>query len=164
MNVREPSHQVYLSLGSNIEAEHNLVRAVQLLRQHVQVLALSHAWQSHAVGHPGPDFLNACALIATPLSVGALKEQVIRPIEEALGRKRIGDKYAPRPIDIDILFYDEEPYGDFLHHAFVVVPLAEIAPALRHPLAYQSMAALAEQLRHQTWIVPRFDVRLENAG
>ncbi|MFO3797357.1 MAG: 2-amino-4-hydroxy-6-hydroxymethyldihydropteridine diphosphokinase [Anaerolineales bacterium] len=90
------------------------------------------------------------------------KEQVIQPIEVALGRVRTHDKFAPRTIDIDILFYDEEPCEDFLHHAFVVVPLAELAPELRHPLAHsQSMASLAKRLRSQTWIVPRLDVKLE---
>lgn len=158
----EKTHQVYLSLGSNIEPEQNLPRAVRLLRQKTQVVAVSHAWQSHAVGSRGPDFLNACALAITSLSRQEFKEQVIRPIEVALGRVRTQDKFAPRPIDIDILFYDEEPFEDFLHHAFVVVPLAEIAPDLRHPLAYyQTMASLAERLRSQTWIVPRLDVKLE---
>lgn len=158
----EKTHQVYLSLGSNIEPEQNLARAVQLLRQKVHILSISHAWQSHAVGSDGPDFLNACVLLVTPLRLQELKEQVIHPIERALGRKRTADKFAPRPIDIDILFYDEEPFGDFLHHAFVIVPLAEIAPALRHPLAYyQSMVDLANRLRSQTWIVPRPDVKLE---
>ncbi|MFN3741103.1 MAG: 2-amino-4-hydroxy-6-hydroxymethyldihydropteridine diphosphokinase [Anaerolineales bacterium] len=158
----ERTHQLYLSLGSNIEAEQNLPRAVRLLRENTQVVAVSHAWQSHAVGSHGPDFLNACVLAITSLSRQEFKEQVIRPIEVALGRVRTQDKFAPRPIDIDILFYDEEPFEDFVHHAFVVVPLAEIAPELRHPLAYsQTMASLAERLRSQTWIVPRLDVKLE---
>lgn len=155
-------HQVYLSLGSNIEPEQNLPRAVHLLREKTQVVAISHAWQSHAVGSDGPDFLNACLQVITPLSVQEFREQVIHPVEMVLGRKRTADKFAPRTIDIDILFYDEEPFGDFLHHAFVVVPLAEIAPDLRHPLAYhQSMAELAARLRSQTWIVPRLDVNLK---
>ncbi len=159
--MSEELHSVYLSLGSNVDPEQNLPRAVRLLRQKTRLLAVSHAWQSHAVGSNGPDFLNACALARTPLDVQGFKKQVIRPIEEALGRVRTADKFAPRTIDIDILFFDEEPFGDFLSHAFVIVPLAEIAPQFRHPLLYNlSMAQLAEQLRSQTWIIPRPDVKL----
>lgn len=154
-------HSVYLSLGSNVDPEHNLPRAVHLLRQKTRLVAVSRAWQSHAVGSNGPDFLNACALIQTPLGVQEFKTQVILPIEQALGRVRTADKFAPRTMDIDILFFDEEPFGDFLNHAFIVVPLAEIAPHLRHPLVYNlTMSQLAEQLRSQTWIIPRPDVKL----
>nr|BAL52729.1 2-amino-4-hydroxy-6-hydroxymethyldihydropteridine pyrophosphokinase [uncultured Chloroflexota bacterium] len=155
-------HQVYLSLGSNIEPEKNLPRALHLLRQKTQVALVSHVWQSRAVGSDGPDFLNACVQVITPLSAQEFKEQVIQAIEGVLGRKRMADKFAPRTIDVDILFYDGEPFGELPLHAFIVVPLAEIAPDLRHPLAGEhSMAALADRLRSQTWIVPRLDVKLE---
>jgi 2-amino-4-hydroxy-6-hydroxymethyldihydropteridine diphosphokinase len=152
-------HEAYLNLGSNIAPEYNLPQAVRLLRERGQVQASSNAWESHAFGSDGPDFLNACILFKTPLSARELKEQVIRPIEAALGRVRSADKYAPRSIDIDIILFDEEPFGgEFWSNAFVVVPLAELLPDFQHPSNYETLAQVAEHMRRQTWIVARPEV------
>jgi 2-amino-4-hydroxy-6-hydroxymethyldihydropteridine diphosphokinase len=152
-------HEAYLNLGSNIAPEYNLPQAVRLLRAHGQVQASSNAWESHAFGSNGPDFLNACILFKTPLSARELKEQVIRPIEAALGRIRTADKYAPRSIDIDIILFDEEPFGgEFWSNAFVVVPLAELLPDFQHPSNYETLAQVAEHMRRQTWIEARPEV------
>jgi 2-amino-4-hydroxy-6-hydroxymethyldihydropteridine diphosphokinase len=152
-------HEAYLNLGSNIAPEYNLPQAVRLLRAHGQVQASSNAWESHAFGSNGPDFLNACILFKTPLSARELKEQVIRPIEAALGRVRGADKYAPRSIDIDIILFDEEPFGgEFWSNAFVVVPLAELLPDFQHPSNYETLAQVAEHMRRQTWIEARPEV------
>jgi 2-amino-4-hydroxy-6-hydroxymethyldihydropteridine diphosphokinase len=155
----EDVHEAYLNIGSNIEPEHHLRKAIRLLRERGQVKAISNAWQSHAFGSNGPDFLNACVLFLTPLDDRKLKEQVIRPIEAALGRVRGPDKYAPRTIDIDIILFDEEPFGwEFWSNAFVVVPLADLLPDFHHPLNYERLAQVAEHMRRQTWIVARPDV------
>ena len=152
-------HEVYLNIGSNIEPEYHLREAIRLLRQHGQVKAVSNAWQSHAFGSDGPDFLNACIQYLTPLTPRELKEQVIRPIEAKLGRVRGGDKFAPRTIDIDIILFDDEPFGwEFWSNAFVVVPLADILPDFQHPLNYEKLARVAAHMRRQTWIVARPDV------
>jgi 2-amino-4-hydroxy-6-hydroxymethyldihydropteridine diphosphokinase len=152
-------HDAYLNIGSNIEPERHLQEAVRYLRQHGEVKAVSNAWQSHAFGSDGPDFLNACILYRTPLEARALKEQVIRPIEAQLGRVRGGDKFAPRTIDIDIILFDDEPFGwEFWSNAFVVVPLADILPDFQHPLNYEKLARVAAHMRRQTWIVARPDV------
>lgn len=152
-------HEVYLNTGSNINPERHLPQAVRLLRQHGEVKATSNAWQSHAFGSNGPDFLNACILFLTPLDARALKEQVIRPIEAKLGRVRGADKFAPRTIDIDIILFDDEPFGwEFWSNAFVVVPLADLLPDFHHPLNYEKLSRVAEHMRRQTWIEPRPDV------
>ena len=152
-------YEVYLNIGSNINPERNLPQAIHLLRQHGEVKAISNAWQSHAFGSNGPDFLNACILFLTPLSARALKEQVIRPIEAKLGRVRSADKFAPRTIDIDIILFDDEPFGwEFWSNAFVVVPLAELLPDYHHPLNYEKLSRVAEHMRRQTWIEPRLDI------
>lgn len=152
-------HEAYLNIGSNIEPERHLRQAIRLLREHGEVKAISNAWQSHAFGSNGPDFLNACVLFLTPLDAHALKEQIIRPIEARLGRVRGGDKFAPRTIDIDIILFDEEPFGwEFWSNAFVVVPLADLLPDFHHPQNYEKLAEVAAHLRHQTWIVSRPDV------
>lgn len=152
-------HEAYLNIGSNIEPERHLQEAVRLLRQQGEVKAVSNAWQSHAFGSNGPDFLNACLLFLTPLEALELKKQVVRPIEAKLGRVRGTDKYAPRTIDIDIILFDDEPFGwEFWSNAFVVVPLADILPDFHHPLNYERLDQVAAHMRRQTWIVARPDV------
>jgi len=157
-------HQVYLSLGSNIEPEINLPRAIELLAKHGEVLKLSSAWESAAVGSDGPNYLNACALFLTPLSIVELKAQVIHPIEAKLGRKRTADKYAPRTIDIDaVLFDDQSCHDKFWKLAFVVIPLAEINPQLQNPVNHESIIETAAGLRQNVWmevhpeVLDRFD-------
>ena len=152
-------HEAYLNIGSNIEPEHNLREAVRLLRQYGQVKAISNAWQSHAFGSNGHDFLKACILYLTPLEARELKEQVIRPIEAQLGRVRGEDKFAPRSIDIDIILFDDEPFGwEFWSNAFVVVPLADLLPDFPHPSNYEKLKLVAAHMRRQTWIEARPDV------
>jgi 2-amino-4-hydroxy-6-hydroxymethyldihydropteridine diphosphokinase len=155
----EELHEAYLNIGSNIDPRRNLPRAIRLLQQYGQVKAISNVWQSHAFGSNGPDFLNACILFLTPLDARDLKEQVIRPIEAELGRVRGPDKYAPRTIDIDIILFDDEPFGwEFWSIAFIVVPLADLLPDFHHPLNYEKLAQVAAHMRRQTWIVARPDV------
>jgi 2-amino-4-hydroxy-6-hydroxymethyldihydropteridine diphosphokinase len=155
----EELHEAYLNIGSNIEPRRNLPQAIRLLRQYGQVEAISNVWQSHAFGSNGPDFLNACILFLTPLDARDLKDQIIRPIEAELRRVRGPDKYAPRTIDIDIILFDDEPFGwEFWSNAFVVVPLADLLPDFHHPLNYEKLARVAAHMRRQTWIEARPDV------
>jgi 2-amino-4-hydroxy-6-hydroxymethyldihydropteridine diphosphokinase len=159
-------HQVYLSLGSNIEPEVNLPRAIELLAEHGEILKLSRAWESAAVGSDGPNFLNACALFLTPLPLAELKAQVIHPIEAKLGRKRTSNKYAPRPIDIDaVLFDDQSCHDKFWKLAFVVIPLAEINPQLQNPVTNESIFETATRLRQGVWMEVHPEVlnRFDNA-
>jgi len=152
-------HQVYLSLGSNIEPVQNLPKALDLLRQQGEVLKISNAWESEAVGSDGPNFLNACVLFRTPLLQEELKEKVIHPIESTLGRKRTADKYAPRTIDIDIVLFDDQLLNDkFWKQAFVVLPLAEIYPEYRNPLTGAKVIEVAARLRQNVWVESRPEV------
>lgn len=151
--------RAFLNLGSNIEAEIYLPRAVELLRAAGRVNAISTAWESLAVGTHGANFLNACVLFVTSLSADELKEKILRPIEAKLGRTRGLDKFAPRKIDIDIVLFDETVYKpDNWEHAFVVVPLAEIIPEFMHPTRGESLAQVAVHMRESTWLAPRSEV------
>lgn len=153
------AHQAYLSLGSNIQPEVNLPRAIELLRSYGTILALSNAWESKAVGSDGPNFLNACALFSTPLLQEDLKDQVIHPAELKLGRMRTEDKYASRTIDIDIIIYDQRSCHDkFWKQAFVVVPLAEIFPTFVNPLTQEHILETATRLKEQVWLEVRPEV------
>lgn len=152
-------HLAYLNLGSNIQPETNLVRAVELLHAYGKVLKVSNAWESLSVGMEGPNYLNACVLFQTELMQVELKENIIRPIEARLGRRRSENKYAPRTIDIDIVLFDDQPYNDkFWRYAFVIVPLAEIYPDYKNPLLGETLAQTAARLRSQVWMEARPEV------
>ena len=146
-------HRAYLSLGSNIQPETNLVRAVELLRKYGRLKRISSAWESESVGAPGPNYLNTCVLLVTPLSQLMLKEQALLPIETELGRQRTADKFAPRTIDIDIVLFDGKSCDDrYWEQAFVVVPLAEILPEYQNPLTRERITETATRLRQQVWM------------
>lgn len=132
----------YLGLGSNLgDRKQNLAQALELVSQQVAVEQLSSIYETEPVGYKQqPLFLNAVCRISTKLSpeqlLGLAKE-----IEAKLGRIPSFHN-APRLIDIDILFYGDEvvssreltiPHPHLAERAFVLVPLAEIAPGLIHP-------------------------------
>lgn len=152
-------HLAYLSLGSNIQPETNLVLAIQLLQRLGRVEKVSSAWESESVGAEGPNYLNACILFVTPLEQAALKENVLLPIEAQLGRRRTENRFAPRPMDIDIVVFDERSCDDkYWEQAFVVIPLAEIYPDFRNPAQNETLAETAMRLRNRFWMEARRDV------
>jgi 2-amino-4-hydroxy-6-hydroxymethyldihydropteridine diphosphokinase len=153
--------QYYLGLGSNIEPEKNLPGSIGLLRQHVHLNAVSAVWETPSIGEAGPNFLNAVICIGSELQPEGLKSRVLRPVEAQLGRVRTSDKYAPRPIDIDILVVNGKVYSDDVwNYAHLAIPLAELLPKLTHPESGKSLAAAAEQLRNATKIRLRPDISL----
>ena len=154
-------HRVIFNLGSNLQAESNLPKAIDLLREYGQATAVSSVWESESVGYEGSNFLNACVLFLTELEPASLKGQTIRPVEAKLGRIRGADKNAPRPIDIDIVLFDDKPFNiEYWNYAFVAVPLAELVPDFIHPFSGEALSRFSEQVREQTWIVPRPDVKI----
>lgn len=158
-------HHAYLSIGSNIEPETNLPKAIDLLQKYGEILKVSSAWESEAVGSEGPNFLNACVLFSTPLLQTELKEQVIHPIEAKLGRQRSADKYAPRTIDIDIVLFDNQLCNEkFWKQAFVIIPLAEIYPEYQNPTTQESILETATRLRQNTWMEKRPEVLSRFSG
>ncbi len=133
--------RAYLSLGSNIEAEANLRSAIVALRERFGNIVLSNAYVFPAVGFEGGDFLNAAMIIDSDLDPNALNDW-LHALEDLHGRDRSGPRYGDRSLDIDIVFYDDlvlEGPGhlqiprDELRHAFVLKPLAEIAPGFIDP-------------------------------
>lgn len=154
-------HTAYLGLGSNIAPEANLVKAMELIRQHMPVEAISNAYETPAVGSSGPNFINAAILVRTPLTPGLLKSLVLRGIEVQLGRMRTANKNAPRTIDLDILVFDGQLMDPKVWtHAFVAVPLAELLPGYTHPNTRQNLQEVARRLAHETTLKLREDVSL----
>ncbi|MBU2009359.1 MAG: 2-amino-4-hydroxy-6-hydroxymethyldihydropteridine diphosphokinase [Chloroflexi bacterium] len=131
--------EVYLGLGSNLgDREKNIAQALELLGEGGRVVAISPLYETDPVGLTGPLFLNAVGLYQTELGPHELLS-FIKGIEARLGRK---PAFFPRPIDIDILVYGELamksesltiPHPRLLERAFVLVPLAELAPELVVP-------------------------------
>lgn len=152
-------HQAYLNLGSNIQPETNLAKAVQLLQDYGEIKEISNAWESEAIGMDGPNYLNACLRFISPIVQSKLKETVIRPIEAQLGRQRSKHKYTPRTIDIDIILFNEKPYNyKFWNFAFVIIPLAEIYPGYQNPITHESVDQTAKRLRAEVWMEMRPEV------
>ncbi len=149
-------HSVYLSLGSNIDPEANLPRAIAMLGSYGRVKEISGVWESRAVGSDGPNFLNASVLLETDIPPADLKDRLARPIETAMGRVRTADKNAPRPIDIDVMLVDGEAFNlDRWDSAFVLLPIAELLPETPHPITHEPLREVAERARSNTWIVQR---------
>jgi len=149
-------HLAALSLGSNQEPERYLRAAVAALCQRFPGAQISSAYRYPAVGFDGPDFVNAAAVIETDLTPFALGDW-LRALEDLHGRKRSGPRYGDRTLDIDIVLFDDQVIDgpgklhiprDELRHAFVLKPLAEIAPHWRHPQSGFSMAQLWRQHPH----------------
>ena len=85
--MKQTMHRVCLLLGSNIQPEKNLPLAVNLLQKQVTILKTSSVWESKAVGSDGANILNAAVVVLTSLEADILKEQVLRPVEGAIGAR-----------------------------------------------------------------------------
>lgn len=168
-------NRAYLLLGSNIEPEANLPRALALLAAAGRVVAVSAVYRTAAVGRTDQaDFLNAAVLLETALEAGELKKRVIAGVEAALGRVRDPlDKNAPRTIDVDVAIWEAgaggagprrtgaggvagaagpasgagwPPDPDIARRAHAAVPLADLAPDWVHPVDGRPLALIAAEL------------------
>ncbi len=154
-----PEFSVYLSLGSNIQPEENLSRAVELLRRDIDVYAVAATWETPAVGALGPNYLNTAVAAQTHLEVDELKTGVLRPIEMRLGRIRTADKNAPRPIDLDIVIHNGKIIEPRLWtYAYLALPISELLPDFVNPETGETLAQVAHELRKQVLAVPHPEV------
>jgi 2-amino-4-hydroxy-6-hydroxymethyldihydropteridine diphosphokinase len=125
----EEIHSAVIGIGSNIFPKENIRSALYLLSRMVTIRELSRIWKTAAVGSPGPDFLNAAVLISSAYSSNQLRREVLRPIENLLGRVRTHDPNAPRTIDLDILIFDDRLLDEHLwEYPHMAVPVGEIMP------------------------------------
>jgi 2-amino-4-hydroxy-6-hydroxymethyldihydropteridine diphosphokinase len=142
--------RVFVALGSNIDPVTRLLQAARLLRAQFPDVRFSSCFRNRAVGFEGDDFINAVAGFSSTLPVTALLAE-LHAIEERCGRGRGAPKWEPREMDLDLLLYGDQvgegpgytlPRRDLLKRPYMLGPLAQLAPEVRHPLTGQSIAAL----------------------
>ncbi len=144
--------RVWLSLGSNINRQHNISSALVALKSHFGELHVSQVYESVAVGFSGDPFYNLIVGMMAVESVEALAT-TLRTIETDHGRVRDGGGFAPRTLDIDLLTYGDLvmdkpiqlPREEIVRYAFVLKPLAEVAGGERHPVLGIDYASLWEK-------------------
>jgi 2-amino-4-hydroxy-6-hydroxymethyldihydropteridine diphosphokinase len=146
--------RVHVGIGSNIDRENSIRGAVRELAAHYGPLTLSPVYESKAHGFEGGNFYNLVAGFNTDEPVERVKEFLSR-IESRFGRRRQENRFSSRTLDLDLLLYGDVvrhdaqinlPHPDIRRYAFVLRPLAEIAPDLRHPETGFSYVQMWEQL------------------
>ena len=148
------SARVFVGLGSNLDREVMIRQAVGALRDQIGEMEISPVYDTEAVGFEGNNFLNLVLAFDTELEVSAVVE-IFHQIEDQLGRDRSLPKFASRPIDLDILLFDDLildvpgiciPRPEILENAFVLKPLQDLIPRQVHPETGESYASLWQRM------------------
>ena len=144
---------VYIGLGANLnEPEKTIHLAIDALSElpDCQFFGVSKIYRSAPMGPADqPDYINCVVALETSLTAATLFDHTCT-IEQQHGRTRDGEHWGPRTLDLDLLLYDdivssqpiELPRAEILYNAFVLWPLAEVAPSLLHPVVNQSYQTL----------------------
>ncbi len=169
-------HTAYLGIGSNLGDQlKNVGEAIRLLEDHqlIKVVCLSHFYETEPLTLKGErqNWYTNCALkIRTSLNPVRLFH-LMQDIEKLLGRVR-SHRWAPRAIDLDLLFFDDEiirtkhltiPHPGLHHRRFVLKPLAEIAPNLVHPIKGLPVKTLLKNLDDNKKVTPLYKLYLSQS-
>ena len=153
--------QVYIAIGSNIDRDNNIRGAVRQLSDSFGRLTLSPIYESKAHGFVGGNFYNLVAGFTTTNSIERIKATVSR-IEAQFGREREAGRMDSRQLDLDLLLYDDIvlhdshvnlPHPDIQRYAFVLRPLADIAPDLKHPETGLTYAQMWKQFNKDEQVI-----------
>ena len=159
---------IFIGIGSSIDRHENIRRGVRLLQANFGELNLSNVFESEAVGFDGGNFYNLVAELNSDLTIEQVI-QTLKNIEVQLGRPEKAIKYAPRTLDLGLLLYDSKivtaldiPRSEITKNAFVLQPLAELAPNLMHPIlavSYQQLWLEYPSNKQKLWKIaaPIFD-------
>jgi 2-amino-4-hydroxy-6-hydroxymethyldihydropteridine diphosphokinase len=163
-----PTVACYVSAGSNIDPVANLRLAVAELRRRYGALRLSPVYRTPAVGFAGDDFLNLVLAFDTAESAADVVAG-FEHLHDLAGRQRGPSAFAARTLDLDLLMYGDAvipeppikvPRDDIRKYAFVLGPLADLAPDLAHPVTGESMQALWAAFDQSSQPLARVDVDL----
>jgi 2-amino-4-hydroxy-6-hydroxymethyldihydropteridine diphosphokinase len=161
------THLVAIALGSNLgDSLAILEGAIDRLERSpgISVRRYSRWYRTAPIGPPQPDYLNGCAVLDVESTPEALLETLLQ-IEREFDRVR-GERWGPRTLDLDLLLYDgliletptlQIPHPRMRERAFVLIPLAEIAPDWNEPISGKAIAQLCEEVRsavHCTGVYP----------
>ncbi len=142
--------EVFVAAGSNIRPRAHLRQAVAAMAASWPGLRVSRAWSNAAVGFAGDDFINLVIAFETAQSLAEVLER-LKAVELASGRERGAPKWAARTLDLDLLLYGDLvgrfpgarlPRADLAERAYVLGPLAELAPDRRHPVLGETFGEL----------------------
>jgi len=150
--------EVYISLGSNISPEENILKAIRLLSKQIKILDVSTVYRTEPIGTlpKQHDFYNCVIKVETDKEPHVLKFKILRSIEDEMGRRREENKNASRTIDLDILLYGRQristkdmtiPDPDIMTRPFLALALNELDPTLLLPKTKQSIKEVAEHFK-----------------
>ncbi|MGZ8185179.1 MAG: 2-amino-4-hydroxy-6-hydroxymethyldihydropteridine diphosphokinase [Methylobacter sp.] len=140
----------YISIGSNIDKDKNIPASLKALKQHFGKLTISSIYESEPVGFSGDAFYNLVVGFDSDLDMPEVAKR-LRQIELDHGRTRECKKFSARTLDLDLILYGDLimndgslkiPRDEIERYAFVLEPLAEIAPTLKHPVSHKNYAEL----------------------
>lgn len=143
----------YISIGSNIERDKNIPSSLEALTQCFGSLVVSSVYESEPVGFTGAVFYNLVVGFESDWEVKTIAKK-LRDIEKAHGRTREAQKFSARTLDLDLVLYGDLivsdgrlqiPRDEIDRYAFVLEPLAEIAPDLAHPISGETYLALWQE-------------------
>lgn len=142
---------IWVSAGSNMDRESNIRAGIRALSEEFGELQLSPVYETEAVGFAGDAFLNMVLGFHTDLPLQDVRG-VLREIEHVQGRIRDGQKFGSRTLDLDILTYgdlvdrnQDIPRAEIMRYAFVLGPLADVAPEHVHPELGKTYARLWQE-------------------
>jgi len=153
--------RIFVAIGGNIEPQQRVPRAAGELRRRFPGVRFSSCYRNPAHGFAGADFYNAVAEAETALELSAVQAQ-LQEVEALCGRARTDAKWAPRAMDLDLLLFGdlvvkterfELPRPDLLRRAYMLGPLAELAPQQRHPLTGRTMSEHWHELAAQPHVL-----------
>jgi 2-amino-4-hydroxy-6-hydroxymethyldihydropteridine diphosphokinase len=167
VNANNTPVNVYLSAGSNIAPEQNLRMALRELSSGYGQLELSSVYRSEAFGFAGEDFLN----MVIGFSTNEEPERIVERLEglhSKAGRERLDDPFSSRTLDLDLLLYGDLvrrrlnlPREDIEKYGFVLGPLVELAPELKHPVKGTTMSELWDDFDHESHPMKRIELALD---
>jgi 2-amino-4-hydroxy-6-hydroxymethyldihydropteridine diphosphokinase len=144
--------KVFVSIGSNIDKALHIPASLAALTSLFGKITVSSVYESEPIGFAGACFYNLVVSFETEWAITDVSQQ-LRHIEAMQGRIRTGEKFSAHTLDLDLLLYDDVichqndkhiPHADIEKYAFVLEPLAEIAPTLTHPVSGINYATLWE--------------------